>query len=68
MKLVYGLINFNSLKVVYGLTNFNSIFLNTLIEDFFYMNINLQLKIKEQKKTSTRHLALEDAWDKLKNY
>ena len=40
MKLVYGLINFNSLKVVYGLTNFNSIFLNTLIEDFFYMNIN----------------------------
>ena len=35
MKLVYGLINFNSLKVVYGLTNFNSIFLNTLIEDFF---------------------------------
>ena len=32
------------------------------------MNINLQLKIKKQKKTFTRHASLEDAWDKLQNY
>ena len=47
---------------------FQQRFLKHINRRFFYMNINLQLKIKEQKKTFTRHLALEDAWDKLKNY